>query len=132
MWSLKTGEGLARFFRAELRKTFTANIFAKAGAFIAARALKKMGERLDPSAINGGPFLGLNGVVVKSHGGADVRGFATAIRLAADLAGVDFAGQIERDLGRLPDPAKRESATRDSPMANALTPDSAASVRATA
>ncbi len=99
--ALKTAEGLARFFRAELRKTFTASALAKLAALIARRSLKKMGERLDPGSINGGPFLGLNGIVVKSHGSADARGFATAIRLAADLAGSDFAAEIDRNLGRL-------------------------------
>jgi phosphate acyltransferase len=99
--ALKTAEGLARFFRAELRKTFTANVLSKIGAFVAQRSLKKMGERLDPGSINGGPFLGLNGIVVKSHGSADARGFATAIRLAADLAVSGFAAEIDRNLGRL-------------------------------
>jgi glycerol-3-phosphate acyltransferase PlsX len=99
--ALKTAEGLARFFRAELRKTFTSNALSRLGALIARRALKKMGERLDPGSINGGPFLGLNGIVVKSHGGADARGFANAIRLAADLAKSNFAAEIDRNLGRL-------------------------------
>ncbi len=98
--ALKTAEGLARFFRTELRKTFTSNMPAKLGALIASRSLKKMGERLDPGSINGGPFLGLNGIVVKSHGSADARGFANAIRLAADLANSDFAAEVERDLRR--------------------------------
>jgi phosphate acyltransferase len=99
--ALKTAEGLARFFRTELRRTFTANTLSKVGAFIAQRSLKKMGERLDPGSINGGPFLGLNGIVVKSHGSADPRGFATAIRLAADLSRSDFAAEIDRNLQRL-------------------------------
>jgi len=99
--ALKTAEGLARFFRAELRRTFTADTLSKLGALIARRSLKKMGERLDPGSINGGPFLGLNGIVVKSHGSADARGFATAIRLAADLARSDFAAEIDRNLERL-------------------------------
>ncbi|MFI4936773.1 MAG: phosphate acyltransferase PlsX [Caulobacterales bacterium] len=107
--ALKTGEGLARFFRAELRRTFTAGPFARLGALIASQALRRMGERFDPSTINGGPFLGLNGIVVKSHGGADARGFATAIRLAADLAGSDFAAQIDRNLSELT-AAMRETA----------------------
>lgn len=100
--ALKTAEGLARYFRVQLRQTFTANTLARLGALIARRSLKKMGERLDPSSINGGPFLGLNGIVVKSHGGADARGFATAIRLAIDLAKSDFAAEIERNLQRRP------------------------------
>jgi phosphate acyltransferase len=99
--ALKTAEGLARFFRAELRNTLSASLMAKLGAFIAQRDLRRMGDRLDPGAINGGPFLGLNGIVVKSHGSADAGGFANAIRLAADLAISDFGAELERNLGRL-------------------------------
>ncbi len=98
--ALKTAEGLARFFRAELRKTFTANLRAKLGALVARRSLADMAERLDPSSVNGGPFLGLKGIVVKSHGGSDARGFANAIRLATNLAGSDFAAEIDRNLER--------------------------------
>jgi len=94
--ALKTAEGLARYFRGELRRTFSSGPFAQLGAVIASTALRRMAERLDPP--NGGPFLGLNGIVVKSHGGADARGFATAIRLAAGLATSDFVAQIDRNL----------------------------------
>ncbi len=110
--ALKTAEGLARFFRGELRRTFTSDIMAKVGAVVAGRALRAMGERLDPSAINGGPFLGLRGIVVKSHGGADARGFATAIRLASDLARSDVAAEIERDLDHLSNAADGSAAAR--------------------
>jgi glycerol-3-phosphate acyltransferase PlsX len=96
--ALKTGEGLARYFRATLRETFTSGPFARLGALIASAALRRMAQKFDPSSINGGPFLGLNGIVVKSHGGADARGFATAIRLAASLAASDFVAQIDRNL----------------------------------
>ncbi len=98
--ALKTAEGLARFFRAQLRQTFTEDPVARLGALIAGGALKRMSARLDPSAINGGPFLGLNGVVVKSHGGADAAGFATAVRLSANLAGSGFVAEIARNLAR--------------------------------
>ena len=97
--ALKTAEGLARFFRSELRKTFTEGVLARIGAFAASGALKRMSGRLDPGAINGGPFLGLNGIVVKSHGGTDAGGFANAVRLAVSLAGSDFVGEIARQLG---------------------------------
>jgi glycerol-3-phosphate acyltransferase PlsX len=96
--ALKTAEGLARYFRAEMRRTFTSGPLARLGALMAQTALRRMAERLDPSAINGGPFLGVNGIVVKSHGSADARGFATAIRLAVDLARSDFVAQIDRNL----------------------------------
>jgi glycerol-3-phosphate acyltransferase PlsX len=104
--ALKTAEGLARFFRNELRNTFAASLSARLGALFAMRSLNQMRQRLDPSGINGGPFLGLNGIVVKSHGGADARGFATAIRLASDLARSDFSAEIERNLNRLAEASK--------------------------
>jgi glycerol-3-phosphate acyltransferase PlsX len=96
--ALKTAEGLARYFFGELRRAFGSGPFARLGALVASAALRRMAERLDPSAINAAPFLGLNGIVVKTHGGADARGFATAIRLAADLATSDFVAQIDRNL----------------------------------
>ncbi len=105
--ALKTGEGLGRFFIAELRKTFSESLLSRLGALIASAALRRMAARLDPSGINGGPFVGLNGVVVKSHGGADVMGFANAVRLAADLAGSEFIAEIETNLSRTP-PVGRE------------------------
>jgi glycerol-3-phosphate acyltransferase PlsX len=94
--TLKTGEGLARFFIASLRTALTASPLARLGAFLASASLRRMSQQFDPPA--GGPFLGLNGVVVKSHGGADARGFATAIRMAADLAASDFVARIDRNL----------------------------------
>ena len=100
--ALKTAEGLARFFIAQLRGAFTESTQAKLGALIARPALRKMADRLDPASVNGGTFLGLNGVVVKSHGGADARGFAHAITLAAGLARSDMAAEIERNLERRP------------------------------
>ena len=95
--ALKTGEGLARYFRAHLRAALSSGPFARLGAIIASTALRRMASQIRPE-FDGGPFLGLNGIVVKSHGGADARGFATAIRLAADLAASDFVAQIDRNL----------------------------------
>jgi glycerol-3-phosphate acyltransferase PlsX len=98
--ALKTAEGLARFFRAELRQTLAGSVSGRLGALVAHSALAGMARRLDPGANNGGPFLGLNGIVVKSHGGADARGFATAVVLAANLARGDFAAEISRHLAQ--------------------------------
>jgi glycerol-3-phosphate acyltransferase PlsX len=99
--ALKTAEGMARFFTTTLRETLTSSVLAKAGAVVASGALKTMRARLDPSSVNGGPLLGLNGVVVKSHGGADARGFANAIVVAADLAASDYAEHIAANMQRL-------------------------------
>jgi glycerol-3-phosphate acyltransferase PlsX len=98
---LKTGEGMARFFAATLRGALTASPLAKAGALLASGELKRIKALLDPSSVNGSPLLGLNGVVVKSHGGADDKGFANAIKMAADFADSDYAASMAADMGRL-------------------------------
>lgn len=103
--ALKTAEGLARYFRAQLRAAFTAGPFARLGALMAAGSLRAMSRRTDPNAVNGGPFLGLNGLVVKSHGGTDAAGFANATRLAIALAEGDFVGEVARGLEARSPPA---------------------------
>jgi glycerol-3-phosphate acyltransferase PlsX len=99
--ALKTAEGLARFVGSVMRESFTSSLRNKIGALIAGPALRQIRERLDPSSVNGGPLLGLNGIVIKSHGGADARAFANAIRVAADLAFSDYAAQIDRNMKQL-------------------------------
>jgi glycerol-3-phosphate acyltransferase PlsX len=99
--ALKTAEGLARFFATELRATFTSGPLEMLGALFASGGLGRMRKRMDPGAVNGGPLLGLNGIVVKSHGSADAKSFASAIRVAADLARSDFAAEIDRNMQRL-------------------------------
>ncbi|WP_426035632.1 phosphate acyltransferase PlsX [Brevundimonas sp. DC300-4] len=101
--ALKTAEGVARFISVLLKEALTSSLQAKAGAFIAMPALKAMAQKIDPSAINGGPLLGLNGIVVKSHGGADAKGFGNAIRIAVDLARSDYMQTVGANLGRLGD-----------------------------
>ncbi len=101
--ALKTGEGMARFFAATIREYLVSSLLSKIGALLASGALNKMRARLDPSSVNGGPLLGLNGTVVKSHGGADARGFANAVLVAANLAASDYAAEIARNLQRLAD-----------------------------
>ncbi|MBP7648321.1 MAG: phosphate acyltransferase PlsX [Phenylobacterium sp.] len=99
--ALKTAEGLARFFGNELRGAFKSSPLAMLGALFAAGALGSMRKRMDPGAVNGGPLLGLNGIVVKSHGGADAKGYAAAIKVAVDLARSDFSAEIARNMKRL-------------------------------
>ena len=102
--ALKTAEGLARFFSNEIKTTLTSGPLAMLGA------LKKMRRRLDPSRVNGAPLLGLNGIVVKSHGGADANGFDSAIRVATNLARSDFRAEIDRNLKRLTAAAAKDEA----------------------
>ena len=99
--ALKTAEGMARFFAAEMRSALTSSLMSKIGALLASGAINKMRARLDPSAVNGGPLLGLNGVVVKSHGSSDAKGFANAIKVAASLARSDYANEINTKMGQL-------------------------------
>ena len=98
---MKTAEGTARFIGGEMREAFTASLGAKIGALFARQALGKMRHRLDPNTVNGGPLLGLNGVVVKSHGGVNAAGFANAIMVAADLAQSHYADEIHANMQQL-------------------------------
>jgi glycerol-3-phosphate acyltransferase PlsX len=99
--ALKTAEGTARFIHGEMRAAFGSSILNRLGALIAIGALKRLRARLDPSSVNGGPLLGLNGIVVKSHGGADAKGFANAIKVAVELAQSRYAAEIESSLKQL-------------------------------
>lgn len=97
--ALKTAEGVAKFISGELRTALTSTLLSKLGAVLARKALLAFRERLNPPAA--APLLGLNGVVVKSHGGAEIREFADAIQVAVDLARSDFAAEITRSLSEL-------------------------------
>ncbi|MBU1326311.1 MAG: phosphate acyltransferase PlsX [Alphaproteobacteria bacterium] len=99
--ALKTAEGVARYIFAQFKGALTSGVMARTGALLALPALKRMRQRIDPSAINGGPLLGLNGIVVKSHGGADAKGFSNALRIAVDLARSDYLEKVGQNLTRL-------------------------------
>ena len=99
--ALKTAEGVAKFIGALTKEALTSSLLAKAGAALAYPALKAMSAKIDPNAINGGPLLGLNGIVVKSHGGATPGGFGAAIRIAVDLARSDYMTKVGASLQKL-------------------------------
>jgi glycerol-3-phosphate acyltransferase PlsX len=98
--ALKAMEGAARFITGELRAALTSGAMASAGAFLARGALMKFRDRMNPPPA--APLLGLNGLVLKIHGGASGRDFAQALRVAMDLAQSDFAAEIERNMRMLP------------------------------
>jgi glycerol-3-phosphate acyltransferase PlsX len=98
--ALKSMEGAARFMNGELRNALSSGLLAKLGFLLARPALMKFRERMSPPPA--APLLGLNGIVLKCHGGATDRDFAQAIRVAADLARSDFSAEIERNMRRLP------------------------------
>ena len=82
---LKTIEGTAKFITSELKDALTDSFLSKIGALLALPALSKLKKKLDPRLYNGAILLGLNGVVVKSHGGTDDVGFANAIRFTMNV-----------------------------------------------
>ena len=99
--ALKTGEGTARLVGQLLREALTSGPLAMLGALIATPALKKLRARMDPGTFNGALFLGLNGLVVKSHGSASGPGYAAAIGVAEKMARSDYREEIQRNLARL-------------------------------
>ena len=99
--ALKTAEGTARLVGAYLRSALKRSFMSKLGAVIASGALQTLRRKLDPRAQNGGVFLGLNGIVVKSHGGADAVGFASALDMAIDMARADINARITTDRSRI-------------------------------
>ena len=80
--ALKSIEGAAKMIGTLLKQDFTKNIFTKLAGMVAYPVLKSFRDRIDPRLYNGASFLGLKGLVIKSHGGADVLAFKTAIKLA--------------------------------------------------
>ena len=84
-----------------LREALTSGPLAMLGALIAYPALQKLRQRMDPSNFNGAVFLGLNGLVVKSHGGTNAKGFAAAIEVAALMAQSHYREEIASNLARL-------------------------------
>ena len=96
--ALKTAEGTARFVTDLLRRAFTSSLRSKAGFALSKPALNLLKIHLDPNNHNGAVFLGLNGLVVKSHGGANYKGVANAIAVAASMVRNDITRKIGEDL----------------------------------
>ncbi len=96
--ALKTAEGTARFVTDLLRRAFKSSLRSKAGFALSRPALNLLKVELDPNNHNGAVFLGLNGLVVKSHGGANARGVANAIGVAARMVLNNITNKIGEDL----------------------------------
>jgi len=99
--ALKTAEGFGKLFFEFLRSAFKSSLLAQIGYLFARPALMKLRDRLDPRRHNGAMLLGLNGIVVKSHGGSDALGFASAIGVAHDLRSNGFLERIKEELAAL-------------------------------
>ena len=96
--ALKTAEGTARQIAEYLKSAMSRSWSAKLGYILARSAFDLLREKMDPSKVNGGVFLGLNGVVVKSHGGTDAEGFASAIDIGYDMVKNDLLAKIQQGL----------------------------------
>ncbi len=92
--AIKTGEGTASLIGERLREAFKYSILSRLASLLAYTSLMRLRKKIDPRRVNGGVFLGLNGTVVKSHGGADATGISAAIKLAAQLSENGFNDKL--------------------------------------
>jgi glycerol-3-phosphate acyltransferase PlsX len=96
--ALKTAEGTAKQIGEYLRAAMGRSLLARLGAILAQGAFRALKEKMDPRQLNGGIFLGLNGIVVKSHGGTDATGFASAVDLAYEMASSGVVNRLGSDV----------------------------------
>lgn len=96
--ALKTAEGTARQIGQYLKDAMTRTLLSKVGAFLARGGFKVLRHKMDPRRVNGGTFLGLNGIAIKSHGGTDALGFASAVDLGYEMAQTGLIERLAADL----------------------------------
>jgi glycerol-3-phosphate acyltransferase PlsX len=115
--ALKTAEGTAKQLMTYLRSAMKRTFMSRLGAVLAKGAFQALRDKMDPRRHNGGVFLGLNGIVVKSHGATDAFGFAAAADLAVEMARNSVIDKIAADLAALeaaapalpPEPAEEQT-----------------------
>lgn len=118
--ALKTAEGTARQVGTYLRNALKANLMSRIGALFASQALNTLRQKLDPRTVNGGVFLGLNGIVIKSHGGTDEVGFNAALGLAYDMARARLIDKIGDGMKRFaPHPGATSVPENNDPVTEA-------------
>jgi len=98
--ALKAAEGTAKQIGAYLRAAMSGSLSARIGYLFARSAFRQLRERMDPRRSNGGVFLGLNGIVIKSHGGTDAEGFAAAIEVGHGFVRDELLAKITAALGK--------------------------------
>ncbi len=92
--ALKTAEGTATQIGRYFREAMSRSLMSKVGYWFAREAFRTLREKMDPRSVNGGVFLGLDGVVIKSHGGTDAVGYAGAIGVGYDMVRHGLLTQI--------------------------------------
>ncbi|MBD2841330.1 phosphate acyltransferase PlsX [Erythrobacter rubeus] len=118
--ALKAIEGSARFVTDLLKQAFTSSLRSKIGFLVSRPATELLRHHLDPNNHNGAVFLGLNGVVVKSHGSANAKGVAHAVTVAARLLEDKLTERIAHDLNELGAAALKENGNGTAPGSEAL------------
>jgi phosphate acyltransferase len=100
--ALKTAEGTARQVGSYLRSALKSNLMSRIGALFATSALNALRRKMDPRTVNGGVFMGLNGIVIKSHGGTDEIGYKSALSLSYEMARSRLIDKIGDTMQRFP------------------------------
>jgi len=106
--ALKTAEGTARLIGHFVSDIFASTIRGKLGYLIGKSAFRALKDKMDPRELNGGVFLGLNGLVVKSHGGTDIIGFSKAIEFSTKLSQSKISSEIKKLIAK-----KKDNESRD-------------------
>ncbi|MEQ1713684.1 MAG: phosphate acyltransferase PlsX, partial [Hyphomicrobium sp.] len=120
--ALKTAEGTAKQIGQYLKDAMTRTWTSKLGAMLARGGFRTLKEKMDPRRVNGGTFLGLNGIAVKSHGGTDALGFASAVDLGYEMAESNLVARLEADLAVMQEAMRASAASVSSlPAASART-----------
>ncbi len=109
--ALKIAEGTSKLYSGFLKGAFSSSFIAKIGYLLAQSAIKKVRMRVDPRRYNGALFVGLNAIVVKSHGGTDAMGFANALGVAIDMITQGLNAKIRDELAHLAPPPAPQIAT---------------------
>jgi glycerol-3-phosphate acyltransferase PlsX len=107
--ALKAAEGTAHQMAGYLRSAMSRTLLARIGYVFARSAFNLLREKMDPRKVNGGVLLGLNGIVIKSHGGTDAEGFAAAIDMAYDMTHYELLDKINQTLPRPPQDDSRQA-----------------------
>lgn len=104
--ALKVTEGMGELSSHFLKEAFLSSLLSKIGGIFALGAMRKLKSRFDPRYYNGGVFIGLNGICVKSHGRSDAYGFSRAVILAHDLASKGYISNVAIEMRRLAEQKK--------------------------
>ena len=99
--ALKVAEGVGKLTSHYMKEAFMSSLLAKLGGLLASGAIKRVKKRMDPRFYNGGMFLGLDGICVKSHGGMDAYGFSRAILVAAHLVDQGYNKRVAHEIAQI-------------------------------